>query len=238
VRLRAYLDRTFYPSLDDQWTARLYHDFVTRYIRTSDVLLDYGAGRGKETLHGFKSEVARSVGVDVDAAVLENEAIDQGHVIEPYGRVPYPDATFDVVVSAYVLEHLGEPDRVFAEIRRVLKPGGHFVFLTPNKRHYVPMAASLTPHAFHLWVNSRRGLADRDTFPTVYRANTPDAIRGLAQRNGFSVADLQMIEGRPEYLRPFGPLYLAGIGYERVVNAIPFLAPFRVVMLGALRREN
>jgi SAM-dependent methyltransferase len=238
VSLRSFFDRTFYPALDDQWTARLYHEFAAAYLRRDAVLLDYGAGRGKETLHGFKGEVARAVGVDVDSAVLENIAVDERHVIDPYGRVPYPDATFDVVVSAYVLEHIAEPDRVFAEIRRVLKPGGHFVFLTPNRRHYVPLAASLTPHAFHLWVNGRRGLADRDTFPTVYRANTPSAIRGLAARNGFSIAELRMVEGRPEYLRPFGPLYIAGIAYERVVNALPFLSPFRVVMLGALRRES
>lgn len=238
MSIRSFLDRSVYPSFDDQWTARLYHQFAARYLTPSSVLLDYGAGRGKELLHGFGAEVSRSVGVDVDTAVLENTAVDQAHVIEPYGRVPYPDATFDVVVSAYVLEHIGEPDRVFAEIRRVLKPGGHFVFLTPNRRHYVPLAASLTPHAFHLWVNSRRGLADRDTFPTVYKANTPGAIRRLAARNGFVVTDLQMVEGRPEYLRPFGPLYLAGVAYERIVNALRVLAPFRVVMLGALRRES
>lgn len=51
---------------------------------------------------------------------------------EPY-RLPYPDAIFDHVVSAQVLEHVDDRAAVFAEIRRVLKPGGISANIFPSR---------------------------------------------------------------------------------------------------------
>lgn len=48
-------------------------------------------------------------------------------------NIPYPDNFFDVVIFAEVLEHLyAFPDKVFNEIRRILKPNGLLIFTTPN----------------------------------------------------------------------------------------------------------
>ncbi|MGH9842992.1 MAG: class I SAM-dependent methyltransferase [Blastocatellia bacterium] len=60
---------------------------------------------------------------------------------------PFPDASFDVVVSVEVLEHVEADDRFVAHAHRVLRPGGLFLMTTPNgdfcrntnpdhKRHY------------------------------------------------------------------------------------------------------
>lgn len=236
MSLRSLIDRRFYGAYGDDWSAEAYRTFVTQHLAPNAVLLDFGAGRGAQPQHSFRGSVARAAGVDIDEAVLENSQLDEARVMAPGTPIPYADDTFDVVISANVLEHVAEPDFVFEEIRRVLRPGGMFVFQTPNKRHYVPTIARLTPHRFHLWVNKQRGVPDGDTFPTRYRANTPSAVHRLAKRHAFSVVRLDTIEGRPEYLRAFAPLYPLGILYERTVNATSVLAPFRVVMLGALRK--
>jgi 2-polyprenyl-6-hydroxyphenyl methylase/3-demethylubiquinone-9 3-methyltransferase len=47
--------------------------------------------------------------------------------------LPYPDADFDAVVCVDVLEHVQDLDRVLAEVTRVLKPGGLFLFDTINR---------------------------------------------------------------------------------------------------------
>jgi hypothetical protein len=117
-----------------------------------------------------------------------------------------------------------------------LKPGSTFLFKTPNRWHYVPTLARLLPHRAHELVNRLRGRQAVDTFPTLYRANTPGAIRQLAAQTNFDVEELRLIEGRPEYLRMATPTYLAGLAYERLVNAVPSLERFRVVMLGRLRK--
>lgn len=236
MSLRETIDRRFYSSYADNWSALGYRDFVSGYLRPSVSLLDFGAGRGAVPEHRFRGLVARTSGVDIDNAVLENTYLDDAKVMSPTAPIPYDDNSFDVVISANVLEHVQDPDSVFDEIHRVLKPGGFFVFQTPNRSHYVPALARMTPHFVHLWVNGRRGVDDRDTFPTVYRANTPAMIRRLAQRHNFQIDRLDTVEGRPEYLRHFGVLYALGIAYERTVNATSLLSPFRVVMLGALKK--
>ena len=52
-------------------------------------------------------------------------------------RFPHPNASFDVVLSLELLEHLGiDPMAMMAEVNRVLKPGGTFVLTTPNAVRY------------------------------------------------------------------------------------------------------
>ena len=46
--------------------------------------------------------------------------------------LPWDDATFDCVVCCEVIEHIVDTDRLLAELRRVLKPGGVLVLSTPN----------------------------------------------------------------------------------------------------------
>ncbi|MBI5363187.1 MAG: class I SAM-dependent methyltransferase [Planctomycetes bacterium] len=44
----------------------------------------------------------------------------------------FPDASFDTVLNLQVLEHVFEPIRMVHEIARVLRPGGHAIFLVPT----------------------------------------------------------------------------------------------------------
>jgi malonyl-CoA O-methyltransferase len=44
--------------------------------------------------------------------------------------VPIPDASVDLVVANMLLPNITDPSAVFAEVRRVLKPRGYFVFTT------------------------------------------------------------------------------------------------------------
>lgn len=142
-----------------------------------------------------------------------------------------------MVFADNVIEHLDEPSLVFAEVARVLKPGGTFLFKTPNKWHYMPLIARCTPHRFHQFVNRKRGRAEADTFPTRYRANSRGVVMKLARNAGYDEANIERIEGRPEYLRMSWPPYLCGLLYERVVNSTSALSAFRVLLIAQLRKR-
>jgi ubiquinone/menaquinone biosynthesis C-methylase UbiE len=66
---------------------------------------------------------AHNLGFEVEGRVADAE------------RLPYPDDTFDIVIGHAVLHHIPDLDQSFAEILRVLKPGGRFVFAGEPTRH-------------------------------------------------------------------------------------------------------
>ncbi len=235
----AFIDRTFYPAVGDHWDADLFRDRIERHLTATSSILDFGAGRGALPQMNLRGESAMRfvAGVDVDDAVFGNPYLSEAKRLDASGDIPYAAERFDVVLAHNVLEHLPDPAATFREIHRVLKPGGVFVSKTPNRRHYVPLIARLTPHAFHIWINHRRGRNEEDTFPTLYRANTPRRIALLARRAGFSVEHIELFEGRPEYLRQNAVTYLAGLLFERFVNASPALRGWRVLMVSTLRKR-
>lgn len=232
----AWIDRTFFPHHGKNWDDSLFRDRIAARLTPESVVLDLGAGAGIVSQMDFRGQAARICGVDLDPRVEQNPMLDEGRVADGES-IPYPDATFDVVFADNVLEHLAEPEKVFGEVARVLKPGGVFLFKTPNKWHYMPLISRMTPHSFHRWINRKRGRAEEDTFPTLYRANSRGAVRRLAAATGFEVEAIELIEGRPEYLRIHPATYVVGLAYERLVNSLPVLADIRIVLLGALRKR-
>jgi SAM-dependent methyltransferase len=141
--VRRWLDRGRYRNFENRWDDRLLREAVLREIDPTKELLDLGAGAGIVPEMAFKGLARRVCGVDPDPRVVENPHLDEGR--EGFGEsIPYPDASFDVVVSDNVLEHLDNPVEVFSEVRRVLKPGGVFLAKTPNRWHYVAIGADST----------------------------------------------------------------------------------------------
>jgi SAM-dependent methyltransferase len=168
--------------------------------------------------------------------VLENPYLDDARIADAV-RNPYDEATFDLIYSDNVFEHLDDPAAVLRECGRVLKPGGLVMFKTPNKHHYMPTIARLTPHRFHAFVNLLRGRASVDTFPTRYRSNDVRTVRRLAAVTGFGVEAVELVEGRPEYLRINPITYAAGLAYERLVNGFDLFRGFRILLVAKLRKS-
>jgi SAM-dependent methyltransferase len=223
------LDAKYYPDYVKP-DARL-DSAIRRYLRPEHVVLDAGAGLGEAFPYDYKTWTQRVVGVDLEEGILENPNLDEAHVAG-LSELPFSDASFDLVLSRSVFEHFEDPVPVLKEIRRVLRPGGHLVFRTPNRFHYFAVVASLTPHRFHQWFNEKRGFAATDTFPTFYHANDRFRLRKLAEKTGYEVRELELFEIKPAYLF-FHPIaYRAGIGYERLVHRFDRLKDLRSVIIG------
>lgn len=224
----ADLDRRYYPDLLDEHVR--FEQMIRRHLRPDAAVLDAGAGSGLRFPYDFKPDVARMAGVDLDPAVLENPNLTEAAIAD-LAALPYRDSVFDVVFSKFVFEHLDRPVRVLRELRRVMKPGAHLLIHTPNRWHYVTLAASLTPTRIHVWYRRKLGWDEADTFPTRYRANDAKTLGRFAQRSGFVVRSLELLETKPTYLALHPLAYRMGIAYERAVNRIEALARFRVNLL-------
>ena len=230
------IDKGLYPNFARNWDHQMFRQRILAYLRPESVVLILARRR-----HHYPDGLSRLRGTNLRSgsgpAAVENPMLIEGRIANA-DKIPFESDRFDVVFSDNVLEHLDEPEAVFREVARVLKPGGVFLFKTPNKRHYMPTIARPTPHSFHKYVNRRRGRAEVDTFPTRYRANArPDIVR-LADKSGLSVERIELIEGRPEYLRMTWLTYLLGVVYERLVNSTELLATFRILLIGVLRKPE
>jgi SAM-dependent methyltransferase len=199
-----------------------FEEKLKQVVVTGDRVLDAGCGTGKF----FGMEFARRTGCQENIGV--NLGIDFG-VRAELNHLPFSDASFDVVNCRLVIEHVDFPNAVLKEFYRVLKPGGRLAIFTPNLLHYFGAAASLTPHWFHIWFNSRvRGFDENDIFPTRYRANTRRRLRALFLKSGFSRSDISLVEGAPSVLAFNSLLHRLGLTYERLVNRYDFLSGFRL----------
>ena len=96
-------------------------------------VLDVGCGDGHFVARTFTQKI--DVGIDPWKGPLA-EATARGvydQTLESAGaEIPFPDETFETVISNFVLEYIPDLDPVITEISRVIKPGGLFVFCVPN----------------------------------------------------------------------------------------------------------
>lgn len=233
-----YVDRFYRTRANWQNGSQQFHHLIETHIAENAVVLELGAGPSNHTTKHLSERSSCVDGLDIDQQVKDNEFLDQ-RIVYNGEEFPLEDARYDAVVADYVLEHIEYPQRVLAEISRVLKPGGVFLFRTPNLFHYVGMVSFLTPHLVHrLGAKFVHGTpAAPEPYPTFYRLNTARRIRRLCQHAGLQPTELEMVEKEPSYLMFSRPAFLAGVAYERLVNSTRWLSLLRVNIFGVCQRQ-
>ncbi|MGI0134289.1 MAG: class I SAM-dependent methyltransferase, partial [Candidatus Micrarchaeaceae archaeon] len=95
-------------------------------------LLDVGCGSG-DTIDEMQRRGWNCEGIDFDpeTARIAQERGFSVYVGELHAQ-RYPGDTFDAIVMSHVIEHVPDPLGLFEECRRILKPGGRLIVLTPN----------------------------------------------------------------------------------------------------------
>jgi SAM-dependent methyltransferase len=192
---------------------------VRGYVTPETSVLDLGCGRGG-VVELFWRDVKLAAGIDPDSPSLTGHRAAGMPILRAVGeRLPFAGESFDLVVCVWVLEHLSEPLKVFSEVRRVLRPGGHFAFLTPNLRNPL-LVLNRVGKALPLvqaWLVSRfYGRREADTFPVQYRANTVGALRALAAAGGLEVTELRVVPD-PTYLAVNGFMFTTSVLAEKLM---------------------
>jgi SAM-dependent methyltransferase len=222
---------------------------VSFFLRARELLpadgvaLDIGCGRGtqdedpvraRRELRILRGHCRRTIGIDVDPAAAANPHIDEFHLIGGDGRWPLDDASVDLAIADFVVEHVADPDAFFAQAARVIRPGGHLGVRTVNAHSYLGVGSRLIPNSLHRAVLRRAqpGRAAEDVFPTLYRCNTIKQLRTGLARHGFDAA-VYGFEAEPDYLG-FSPIaYRLGLLHRRLAPA-----RLRVGLVAWARRDS
>jgi len=183
----------------------------------------------------FVSRCGIAVGLDLDADSLKNHTSLSNRVLGSGEQLPFRTGVFDVVTANMVVEHLTAPGAVLAEVRRVLRPGGRFLFVTPNLNSpYIRVAARTPDGVKKTLARVFEGRAESDVFPTTYRMNTAESIRAAAEQAGFRVIRLEH-RNSTAITAPLGPLAIPELLFIRVLGSSR-LEKFRINLLVALER--
>lgn len=109
-------------------------------------VLDIGAGSGVMSWwvrkHGKKP-----IACDIDPSQFEVKGV-RCDKVDLNGKMPYSSQSFDIVVGTEVIEHIDNHKSLIDEVYRVLKPGGHFIFTTPNIHNWYSKLYFLATNQF------------------------------------------------------------------------------------------
>jgi SAM-dependent methyltransferase len=177
--------------------ARTIADVVRRSrltIPPGGALIDVGAGEGRYLPVWMRSfPDARILASEISELASQRSAARYPtveHVVADAQTLPFPDQSFDAVVSVEVIEHVPDGRAMLTECHRVLKPGGWAVVSTPCGNR-----GSLEWCRARLSGNLGRGIDDgvhfgRHDDPTHLRRYRSNEFRGIALSMGFSVTSV------------------------------------------------
>jgi SAM-dependent methyltransferase len=205
--IEAFRDRVVGGRPND-W--QVFHELIAQHLRPGIRVLDVGCGQGDVAPFPWRAfPTVELIGIDTDAAAFANQSLRRFLPLQAGAPWPIEQESIDLVLCRYVLEHVEDPHQFFDNVRRSLKPGGLFLFLTPNLRHPIAMLSRVLPGAVKRRVlRWAKGIQEEQVFPTCYRANSPPRLARLAQRHGLETQTLFTKE-----FVPSGYLEFSVLGY-------------------------
>lgn len=224
--------RDKYRKLRPDWvdSLHLYRNLIDSFTNKETKLLDIGCGHG-DFLRSIHEKTPYSYGLDPDKEALGKNAFIKNKTIGSADSIPFGNDFFDLIISAWVLEHLADPEKAFTEIYRVLKPGGKVVFLTPNAWNYNIWLIRLIPERFHDFLTRKLyGRQEHDTYPKQYQMNSIKRIEETLQPIGFKKSQI-ILNGDPSYISFNRPLFAFARLLEKIMD-LKMLNCARVHIIG------
>jgi SAM-dependent methyltransferase len=121
----------------------------------------------------YRSHTSDNVCIDWENTPHKNGYLDAACDLSQ--RLPYGEAEFDTIIMSDVLEHIPQPEKLWGEMWRVLKPGGNVLLNVP----------------FYYWLHET---------PYDFCRYTEFALRRFAEYSRFNILVLDAIGGAPEIL--------------------------------------
>lgn len=181
-----------------------------------DQALNLGTGEGdydQMIAAGCRSLTAVDINErDIEyAKALNAQVPNLTYQVENALDLSFPDNTFDLIVSVEVIEHVGDPEQMIREIRRVLKPGGFLLITFP----YLDFPFTYDPiNRILSWVSDQHISQGAYAFGHDYLIGRQDFLDWVADA-GLSVVSEQNLSG---YLVGLLEMYWTGV-VQRIFKA-------------------
>ncbi len=164
-------------------------------------VVDIGCGNGIERQERYQWAIRERLdeywGVEPDPGITPPPGLFTTYRNATLETAALPANHFDVAYSFMVMEHVADPEAFMRALGRCLRPGGVYIFVTPNGRHYFARTASvlrrlrLDELVLRLTVGRA---ADEYHYPVQYRFNGERRIREIARETGFDPPEFAYFE--------------------------------------------
>ncbi len=150
-------------------------DFVE--LKDNQAFLEIGCGNGLVTKHLAEDYIADVTGIDIDPQQIEMarssvDGLENLRYLEADATdLPFGESSFDVVFSFGVLHHIKDWLDALKEVKRVLKPGGYFVYadiIYPERITEMDSSSSLSFGLVTIDIDQLNSFLERFGFTTIH----------------------------------------------------------------------
>jgi SAM-dependent methyltransferase len=186
--------------------------------RSRKEVLDVGCGRGIGRKLHFTSAIRSCAdslwGIEPDETIPHNPALFNHFQHALLETAELPSGHFDIGYASFVVEHVTDPAAFFSTVSRVLRPGGVFLFITPNASAFFGRVSRMLSRlklddATLRLLKGRKAIAEYH-YPVVSRCNTVGEVREVCRLTGLAepeFAFFQFSGVRNYFPGPLRPLY-------------------------------
>ncbi len=177
-----------------------------------DIGCGHGLGRNVELQWEIKQAAGELWGIEPDTSVHPTQGLFDNFQHALMESADLPSNLIDVVYSSMVMEYVSDPDSFLNAVKACLKPGGVYLFVTPNAQSFVPR---MTKIAHDLGIDEivpsmirGKQQIEQYHYPVEFKCNTVARMNRIADRLGFDSPEFAFIEGRGSRIYFPGPLRL------------------------------
>ena len=211
------------PALETTVRARLEAAILEVESRRpgSVVALDAGCGR-RSALAPLRAQLDHFVGTDLHVPEPPLGYLDDfvaADLCSP--NPPISSGAFDLALSHFTIEHFADPKAALANLYRALRPGGHIVVTTVNRRNPLVGAYLSLPERLQRRLQPLVKRPGAVAHPLVGACNDPSSLRTALTAAGFEAIEVETVGNLARSWGPRLPTFLLGLLGDLLTQGIP-----------------
>jgi SAM-dependent methyltransferase len=200
------------------------------------------AGCGKRSILSFFDGIENFsvVGCDIISDIKESSFDYDELAVASIENLPFKENSFNVVIATFLIEHLTNPYNAFAEIFYAMKPGGFFVFVTPNLLNYTIQIANISKKNSFIHRSLRYMVLGKtryyDNPPVYYKCNLGHKLEKTLTDTGFNKIELSYVGNASFYFKHIPVIHAISKIGDRITNRIG--RNLKSVLLGVFQKPD